>query len=100
MRLFTFRFSRLFSDRRRIGGLVLAAALLMMGAKESNIAPPMRPEGLPAFERKIEEVYQRVSASTVAIFTADGQSKGSGVIIDPKGLVLTHGHHLLEPGAA
>ncbi len=54
---------------------------------------------MPAFEQKIQAVYERVAPSTVVLFFGpDRQHKGSGVIIDSKGLVLTHGHHLLEPG--
>jgi serine protease Do len=82
-------------------GALLATAL-QDGAgpvKRGDKAPPARPKELPAFEAKIQAVYERVSPSTVIIlFGPERQHKGSGVVIDPEGLILTHGHHLLEPG--
>src|SRR5687767_3169906 len=64
------------------------------------VAAPMRPEELGEFERKVQEVYERVAKSTVQISGPNGVHKGSGVIVDEKGLVLTHGHHELLPGTA
>jgi serine protease Do len=59
-----------------------------------------KPEELPALEEKIQAVYQRVSASTVALFAAkNNRHIGSGTIVSTEGHVLTHAHHEFEPGA-
>ncbi|HEV8607310.1 MAG TPA: trypsin-like peptidase domain-containing protein [Tepidisphaeraceae bacterium] len=78
---------------------VIFAGLLALAKDQGEIVmAPSRPADLPAFEKKVQEVYERVAPSTVTLFGPQMQYKGSGVIIDPKGLVLTHGHHDLEPG--
>jgi serine protease Do len=62
--------------------------------------PPTNPEELLKLEKKIQAVYQRVSASTVALFGGKGGRQiGSGTVITKEGHLLTHAHHDLEPGA-
>lgn len=51
-------------------------------------------------ESRIQTVYRHVAGATVAVRSPSGdRSYGSGAIISPEGLVLTTGHHRLEPNA-
>lgn len=58
--------------------------------------PALAAEGLQALkdrEAKVQAVYERVSPSVVALGSAEQRPGwGSGVIVDPKGLIYTAGH--------
>jgi S1-C subfamily serine protease len=74
---------------------IASLVLLTIGLAEK---PPTDARQLPAFEKQIQQTYERVSQSTVTLFGPGMVHKGSGVIIEQNGLILTHGHHELSPG--
>src|SRR5262245_31956927 len=49
---------------------------------------------LSPYEKSLRELYRKVAPSTVNLFVEPKhEHAGSGVVIDAKGLVLTHAHH-------
>ena len=77
---------------------LLFTALLLLPMLVSAQKPPENPVNLAALQKQIQQAYGRVAASTVTLFGPQNSFKGSGVIIQPDGLILTHGHHGLTPG--
>jgi serine protease Do len=66
-------------------------------AGQTNPTVSPRPEDLPVLERRVQAIYEKVKASTVAVFTVSGQF-GSGTVVTREGHVLTHAHHSYKPG--
>src|SRR6266436_3811942 len=58
-----------------------------------RIALPRTVGDLPSFEKSLHKLYAQVAPSTVNLFVEpQHEHVGSGVVIDAKGLVLTHAH--------
>jgi len=68
-------------------------------AAAAEKAPDPDPEVLAAEARRIETI-ERISRPTLAIFGADGQGGGSGVVISPDGYALTNFHVTAPTGPA
>jgi serine protease Do len=85
-------------------GWLVALASITAGAVEADTAPapraPLSAQEISAFEKSLQELYRRVAPATVNLFAEPKhEHKGSGVVIDAAGHVLTHAHHGLSPGA-
>ncbi len=60
---------------------------------------PRTVEDLPSLEKSLRELYAKVAPSTVNLFAEPKHEHvGSGVVIDAKGLALTHAHQRHDPG--
>jgi S1-C subfamily serine protease len=80
----------------------VVAALAVGGACDplwADPAPvPSTVEDLPSLEKSLRELYAKVAPSTVNLFAEPKHEHvGSGVVIDAKGLVLTHAHQRHDP---
>ncbi|MEX2310467.1 MAG: trypsin-like peptidase domain-containing protein [Pirellulales bacterium] len=101
----TARFRIDFGELRRAAacGLRIATALLSMFAfiPVASAAGALEPDAevLGAEAQRIETI-ERISRPTLAIFGADGQGGGSGVVISPDGYALTNFHVVAPTGPA
>lgn len=84
--------------------VAVVAALAVGGASDPLRAEPSEGlprtvEDLPALEKSLHKLYVKVAPSTVNLFVEPKHEHvGSGVVIDAKGLVLTHAHQRHDPG--
>ncbi len=83
--------------------VAVLAALAVGGAcdlirAEPSEGLPRTVDGLPALEKSLRKLYAKVAPSTVNLFVEPKHEHvGSGVVIDGKGLVLTHAHQGHDP---
>jgi serine protease Do len=91
---------RLTCDRSATRSLTtLVIVGLMCTTVRSSEGLPRTVEELPSLEKSLHELYAQVAPSTVNLFVEPKHEHvGSGVVIDAKGLVLTHAHHGQAPG--
>ncbi|HEX3601966.1 MAG TPA: trypsin-like peptidase domain-containing protein [Lacipirellulaceae bacterium] len=73
---------------------VIALIFLLLSAPASSYGAP-DPDVLAAEKARIETI-ERISKPTIAIYSADGNGGGSGVIISADGYALTN-FHVAEP---
>ncbi|SFH72397.1 S1C family serine protease [Planctomicrobium piriforme] len=71
--------------------LITAAALLWLSPL-CQADPVNAPAGVLTAETTRIEVMQQAAPSVVAVFSADGNGGGSGVLIDPAGFAVTNFH--------
>jgi S1-C subfamily serine protease len=85
------------SAARGVTALVIVG--LAWTSVRSNEGPPRTVDDLPSLEKSLHELYAKVAPSTVNLFVEPKHEHvGSGVVIDAKGLVLTHAHQRQAPG--
>ncbi len=85
---------------KRLATLILGVLVLVLAPRvAAQSSPELEARDLAALETRFRDVAEKVRPATVAILGLIGM--GSGVIIDPSGLVLTNAHvALAAPHAA
>ncbi len=91
-----------------LGGVALGAAAILVGRPQPRPTPPQpapqiaqsTPDPAPAAEpgpapSRLVQAVARTRDSVVNL-TTDGGSLGAGVVVDPKGLVLTNAHVIAD----
>jgi S1-C subfamily serine protease len=87
--------------RSAIRSLHFAICVLQLVLLSAAVSPAAEPDpAVLAAESDRIETIERVSRPTLAIFGADGQGGGSGVIISPDGYALTNFHVTAPTGPA
>jgi serine protease Do len=76
----------------------ISALFLLVAASSIRAADP--DASVLAAEQARVETIDRISKPTVAIFSADGNGGGSGVVISPDGYILTNFHVAAPTGPA
>ena len=77
----------------RIAATALFAIISLTGLTTLRAETPVRNiSDLKSLQAKINKVAEKVMPATVSVFSAKNGASGSGVIINPEGLILTAGH--------
>ena len=76
---------------KRISSILTALCCMLLSAP-AWAKPPQTLDELKAIQQQIHQLDPSLSAATVALVSEHGDSTGSGVIVNSKGLILTASH--------
>ena len=94
------RYARWFSAVFLVASCIWATGYALHGQEQGSVGlPPVAIADPMQLEKATTLVYEKVVPSIAAIFSTDSTSShGTGTIISPDGLILSHGHGGQTPG--